>query len=602
MTEGPRLSVLDAELAALARQARGEIASRRVRNLKARAAGARSAGGPAGKEEAVRSLKIVVRSGQEESVGEWVRQAGGKVVSGGPRVLLAELPVRALPELEHQPGIRSAEMPRLLLPRLEECRGPATGLEPALERHGLTGEGVVVGIVDTGVDWSHADFRETDGGSRLELFAHARRDDKGSLSRYDVFERKDLDAALRGRRKLPQGDPDGHGTHCASIAAGNGNGSDGRFCGVAPRAALMAVRSEPLLDDHTIWAIREIFRRAGDRPAVISLSLGHHYGAHDGTASLENVIAEESGPGHIVVVAAGNEGSEGIHWHGELVEKADLVIPFRIADGDWQFVDLWIPRGDEVEVLIETPDGLQTVPEGVPVETAFGIFTATWRQDRMNLDSNLTVIVEQGRVNHVWNLRLRPRVVLHGEVHAWGGASTPSTSAHLFPGAVDRRYSVGIPATEERAISVSSWVCRNVYEGAGGEVRTAGLDVGQLSPFSSEGPTRHGLLKPDIAAPGQYITGALAKASRMEREPQFRQRHHPSAPCITLQGTSMATPFVAGVVALMLQREPTLTPEEIQQRLRITARRDQHTRRVWGSGFGYGKIDVEKLLGYDAED
>ena len=62
----------------------------------------------------------------------------------------------------------------------------------------------------------------------------------------------------------------------------------------------------------------------------------------------------------------------------------------------------------------------------------------------------------------------------------------------------------------------------------------------------------------------------------------------------------MATPFVAGVIALMLQREPRLTPEEIQQRLRITARRDRDTRRVWGSGFGFGKIDVEALLDYEA--
>jgi subtilisin family serine protease len=522
MSDGrPPFTVLDAELTSLVKQTPAAPVPQRSRLRVAATRAAAEAASPAVERQGgspQKSLKLLVQPGQEERVGAWIRLQGGRVVSGGARVLVAELPVAAIAALEEVPGVRRAEVPKILLPRLEECRGPATGLGSALDRHGLTGEGVVIGVIDTGVDWSHPDFLDGNGESRIELFLHAGRDGGGDVSRYRTYGRQALNLALQGKRKVPQGDPDGHGTHCASIAAGNGQASQGRFRGVAPGATLMAVRSEPLLDDHTIRAIRDIFRRAGRRPAVISLSLGHHYGAHDGTASLENVIAEQSGPGRIVVVAAGNEGSDGIHWHGELVEGKDLLISFRIADAFWQYADVWVPRGDEVEIFIESPDGAQTPPHGEPVETIFGTCTATWRRDRVNLDSNLHVAIEQGRVNHVWNVRLRP----------------------------------------------------------------------------------HGMLKPDIAAPGQYITAALAGNCRMSREPQFKLRHHPSVPYITLQGTSMATPFVAGVVALMLQREPRLTPEEIQQRLRITARRDRDTRRVWGSGFGFGKIDVEALLDYEA--
>jgi len=125
-----------------------------------------------------------------------------------------------------------------------------------------------------------------------------------------------------------------------------------------------------------------------------------------------------------------------------------------------------------------------------------------------------------------------------------------------------------------------------------------GLRVGQLSNFSSHGPTRIGKQKPDIAAPGQYITAALAENSTMSTNPRHTPRHHPTDGYITIQGTSMATPFVAGVIALMLEREPRLTPEEIQQRLRITATRDTETGRVWDTGFGYGKINVQALLDY----
>lgn len=157
-----------------------------------------------------------------------------------------------------------------------------------------------------------------------------------------------------------------------------------------------------------------------------------------------------------------------------------------------------------------------------------------------------------------------------------------------------------MPGTEERAIVVGSFISKRRFDTKQGTLVAQALNEGQLSPFSSHGPTRIGKQKPDIAAPGQYITAALADKSVFSTSPVHTPRHHPTDGYITIQGTSMATPFVAGVIALMLEREPELTPEEIQQRLRITARRDSDTGRVWDPGFGYGKIDVEALLNYVA--
>lgn len=155
-----------------------------------------------------------------------------------------------------------------------------------------------------------------------------------------------------------------------------------------------------------------------------------------------------------------------------------------------------------------------------------------------------------------------------------------------------------MPATEERAITVGSFVSRNSFQTTAGTLTAQSLSAGQLSRFSSRGPTRIGTLKPDVAAPGQYITAALAANSEMATDQRYLARHHPTSGYITIQGTSMATPFIAGVVALLLEREPQLTPEEVQQRLRITARRDDDTSRVWDPGFGFGKVDVETLLDY----
>jgi subtilisin family serine protease len=591
-------SVLDPELRSLFRQARPTDDGLAAVSL-AEVAAMRTVAEPPAAIAARVGLKLLVEGGRRGDAEAWVRQAGGEVVSSAGAVLVADLPPEALPGLDDTPWARRAEAARQLLPRLDEARGPASGLDAAVAGldSPLTGDGVVVGIVDSGVDWRHPDFQDDDGDTRLELFAHARRPNGVMTSTYEEFAAGLIDDALAGHNQVPLGDPNGHGTHCASIAVGNGRVSGGRFRGVATGASLVAVRSEPLLDTHTIWGIRRTFELAGDRPAVVSLSLGGHLGPHDGTTAIENVIARESGPGRIVVVAAGNEGGDRIHWQGDLVAGEELAIPVRIGDPRLQFVDVWVPRGDDVEVAVETPDGVRHEPDGEQVDTVFGLFEAHWAEDPVNRDRNLTLFVAGGRVNHVWNLRLTARTVVHGEVHAWAGTANPSTSAQLFPGVTDDRYSIGMPATEERSLAVGSFVSRNRFETAAGVLAANGLEVGSLSPFSSQGPSRYGAFKPDVAAPGQYVTAALAAGSEMATDPRYTPRHDPSGRYITIQGTSMATPFVAGVVALLLEREPRLTPEEIQQRLRISCRRDAQTTRVWHPGFGFGKIDVEALLG-----
>lgn len=540
-------------------------------------------------------LKVLTQPGRESDASAWIQGQGGRVTSGGAQVLIAKVAPALLAMLDQCPGIGRAEAPRRLLRRLDEACGPVTGCAAARLQHNVDGAGVVVGIVDTGVDWRHPDFRDAQGRTRFERFAWARQPQGSQVSQIDEFDAAAIDAGISGVGDVPMGDPQGHGTHCLSIAAGNGRGSGGTFLGVAPGASLVAVRSEPLLDTHTIWGIRRTFELAGNRPAVVTLSLGGHLGPHDGTSALENVIARESGPGRIIVAAAGNEGADAIHFRGALQAGQDLVIPVRINDRGLQYVDVWVPRGDDVDVEIETPDGVRHPADGTTVTTVFGLFEAYWQIDPINRDQNLTLFVAQGRLNHTWKIRIHANQVVHGDVHAWGGTIDPSTSAHLFVGA-DEAYSIGMPATEERCIAVGSFVSRNGFDTTSGPLSSA-LTVGQLSAFSSRGPTRYGALKPDVAAPGQYITAALASGSEMATNPAYVPRHHPNGTCITIQGTSMATPFVAGVVALMLQREPTLTPEEVQQRLRLTARRDGQTGRVWDPGFGFGKLDVGALLG-----
>jgi len=546
------------------------------------------------------TLKLVSKPGMRSDLMGWIEEQGGTITSQAEEgdVFLVDLPVTSIQDLDRTAYVHRAEAARVLLPRLDEAR-EATRLDRALQSHSLTGNGVVFGIIDSGLDWRHPDFRDGNGDTRLELFSHAFIPPNSDISQFDDFDANAINNTLAGQGPVPVGDPHGHGTHCSSIAVGNGRGSGGTFRGVAPDATIMAMRSEPLLDTHTIRGIREFFQRAGERAAVISLSLGGHIGAHDGTSAIENVISRESGPGRIIVVAAGNEGSDGIHWRGELIENDEISIPIRIADPNLQVVDVWIPRGDEVEIQIQPPDGSLFEPDGAVHQTVFGDFRADWREDPVNRDQNLTLFVA-GSLNFNWQIRISAGRVLHGEVHAWGHTNSPSNANMLFPGFTDPGFSIGMPGTEERAIVVGSFVSKKQFDTKQGTLIAEALNVGQLSSFSSHGPTRIGKQKPDIAAPGQYITAALAENSAFATQPDYTPRHHPTNGYITIQGTSMATPFVAGVIALLLEREPNLTPEEVQQRLRITAQRDDDTGRVWDPGFGYGKVDVEALLNYIA--
>ena len=549
---------------------------------------------PAGKT----SVKLITASGTNAAVADALAEMGCDVVSTGPQLLVANVPVEkldALDELQAK-GLLRAEQPRRLHFRMDQARGNTTRTDIALAQHpNLMGEGVVVGVLDSGVDWRHPDFRNDDDTTRLEMFIHAVHDSNTGSDMFDEYSASQINSALNGFGVVPNGDLNGHGTHCASIAAGNGRASASeQFRGIAPRATLMAGRSDTLHDTHTIEGIRRVFEQAGSRPAVINLSLGSHIGPHDGTSGLENVIARETGPGRIIVVAAGNEGSDRIHFRGSLVKGKDLDIEFTIRDA-LQFIDVWIPRGDEADITVIDPDGLETTPDGSIQQTSAGAFKADLREDKVNRDVNLTFAVAGNEIGRRWTIRLHAGNVRQGTVHAWAQTRNAGTSRNIFMSNTSPLFSIGMPATEERAISVGAFVSRSQIRP--GDSDTA-LDVGQLSPFSSHGPTRHGAQRPDITAPGQHVVAALAAGSFMATSPDYAARRLPGNNYISIQGTSMATPFVVGVIALMLEQEPELTPEDIQIRLRATAQRDEYTGAVWNPGFGYGKIDTESLLNY----
>lgn len=159
---------------------------------------------------------------------------------------------------------------------------------------------------------------------------------------------------------------------------------------------------------------------------------------------------------------------------------------------------------------------------------------------------------------------------------------------------MENNRTVGLAATGDGCLAIASHISRTAWDSDQGPQKDQQAVIGRSSPFSSLGPTRDGRTKPDFSAPGQYLTAALAKGSESASEDL---RAHTLNRLLTIEGTSMATPVVTGIVALLLQKKPNLTLAQIREVLTASARHDQHTGLTqWDPTYGFGKVDVAAAL------
>jgi minor extracellular serine protease Vpr len=494
------------------------------------------------------------------------------------------------------------------------------------------GEGVVVGVLDTGIDVAHPDFLD-ENGSRIEFLLEYQ--PGGGEQQWT---RAQINNSLQNH---PQRDINGHGTHVAGTAAGTGQADEAEtFTGVAPASRLIIVKgtrtgSDPAqglshtfsqadIVNGTAW----IFDRAAQlgMPAVVNLSLGSPGGSLDGTENAIRALSNLAGPGRILVFAGGNNGHHVLHAGTDYGAGASptMVFEYRPTHGyehpDYgQFIQVqgWytsgtlstisisarhrdtyavvattsVPVGESLEGIIPLRDGGETIGyiylEAHVTEhpnTNAGLFNAYVLQRVSEEEEN-----EIDLRDYVWSVTTPSSAP--GRVDAWlvrsdMGSFLQSASGipNFVPG--DTRMTLNRYAAGERILSAGAHTTRTSWQNASGETVTVGYTMSARAPFSSEGPTRDGRIRPDVAAPGAYVGSSLS-------------RHSPNSlsifghPMYTMkQGTSMAAPFLAGAVALMLQVDPTLDPERTRTFLQQTARADSHTGALPNNRYGYGKLNV----------
>ena len=500
--------------------------------------------------------------------------------------------------------------PRSYHPTLDESAsdiGATYVWQNVTDGHGrrIDGSGVIVGIIDTGVDLSHPDLKFPNGTSKvLSLWDQTVSGKPPKGFTYGV--ECSWDEINDG--KCSERDTFGHGTHVASIAASSGLAS-GKYHGIAPGASLLVVKSGAPVCNGENWTFEDnaiidgleyLVEKARELKMrlVVNLSMGGNIGGHDDSSPLELALDDLNSEGVIVTVAAGNDAHSQGHATGSLGRTKSTSVNWGLlGKASSATVDLWFPRDRDISVTLLTPSGqlVQGPTASDVASTSDGLVSIASSTAAKGKELVISVQTQGTLKLSGWSVVLNliddgPSVMWDAWVDS-DSCAYPSISFSTGEGyVINVNGTVSVPATSRGAIAVGAYVSKNSWlNRLGKNVSAQDYDVGEIASFSSRGPTRDGRTKPEISAPGLFI--AAARSSDVPPSDSDPDQYHR-----VLAGTSMAAPHVAGVVALMLQYNPQLTSREVRSILIEGANLDDFTGFIesprGSDEWGWGKVDA----------
>lgn len=498
------------------------------------------------------------------------------------------MPVGSIEKLYDYDEVEYFELPKnvtfVLQQNLDACSIASVQDAPPFF---LTGIGILVGIIDSGIDYTHPDFRNADGSTRIFTIWDQTIDGNPppGFLHGSVYSKEDIDEALLSDDPLsivPSTDDEGHGTAVSGIAAGNGSSSDGKEKGAAPESNLAIVKlgtnpNNPFTRDTQIMRGLKFlydFAEEMQMPISINISYGTSDGSHNGDTLFERFIDSIASRWiSVISIANGNEGSAGHHYRGQVEQGQSDKAQISVA-GISQFnMTLWKNFADTILFELISPSGKSS-----------GTISSERNVIRVVID-NVEVSVIYSQPNHyngteevyflfrgvdgtpiqgLWTLNYTGLDIVDGNFNIWLPTveQIGRETSFLRPCAEN---SITLPATSRNPISVGGYDS-SIYTGA---------------DFSGRGlPYDTFWQKPDLVAPAVNILTTKAGGGYD-----------------TYSGTSMAAPFVTGSAALMMEwghtegNDPFLYGQRVKAFLCCMAKRDlpiDYPNSVWG----YGVLDL----------
>ena len=520
-----------------------------------------------------------------------VREMGVRVEEMRNEYAILIVPEDRIEEVSALPQIEYVEKPKRLFFAVNRARAASCINILQEPPRNLTGRGILVAVLDSGIDYFHEDFRNRDGTTRIAALWDQ------TLDR--VFTREEINEALEtgsrsgARELLPSVDGSGHGTSVAGIAAGNGRESDGAYRGVAYESDLLVVKLGNAREEgfprttELMRAVDFAVGRAVDMvmPLAVNISFGNTYGSHDGTGLLETFLDDIGNYGRTtIVVGSGNEGAAAGHLSGDFPDRAataaEAVAELSVAPYESEVsVQLWKAYTDQFTVSLQTPSGEQLGPLSEqlgPVRFRYrktqvlvyygkpGPFSAT-QEIYFDFVPDEGSYVESG----IWTFRLQPQRIIQGRYDFW----LPSSAVLNF----STRF---LRSTPDTTLTIPSSAAKVITVGAYNSVTNSYAD------FSGRGFTRlTDQVKPDLCAPG---VGLMAPGN--------------GGGYRSVTGTSFAAPVVTGSAALLMQwgitdgNDPFLYGEKVKAYLRRGAKELPGFTEYPNPLVGYGVLCVENSL------
>lgn len=531
---------------------------------------------------------------------EAVREIASSVTELSNEYAILTVPESRIEQLAQIPEIEYIEKPKRLFFEAANGKRASCILPVQAAPLKLFGAGILTAVIDSGIDYSHPDFRNPDGTTRIRALwdqSISGNPPEGYFLGTE-YTQEQINAALsepvkaRQEQIVPSRDISGHGTSVAGIAAGNGRGSvGGIYMGVAPQSELLIVKlGNPRQGGfprttELMQGVDYVLRKALEyrMPVAINISFGNTYGSHEGTSLLERYLDDMSNYWKSVIcVGSGNEGTSAGHTSGMLKEREEQRVELGVQQREPALnVQLWKSYVDEVDISVIGPSGVRVGPiserfgtqrfriGGTEILLYYGKPSPYQTNQEIYFDFIPTgSYIDSG----VWQIVLTPRKVVTGIYQMWLPSQSVLNQGTAFLNPVSSD-TLTIPSTASRVVTVGAYDARSFsyadFSGRGALEKNAEMWV----------------QKPDLAAPGVRVTTAKAGGGYGE-----------------YSGTSFAVPFVTGSAALLMEwgiirgNDPYLYGEKVKAYLRRGARHLPGYERWPNNQLGYGVLCVESSL------